>query len=211
MNGPMASEKLQSFVHRLPAPVEERCVLCGGTIEPGHEHLVAARTGTLLCACIACALLLPVRKNARFKRVPRRLLRLPEGVLVGEVRPGLPVPMDLAFYFQSSASGRAVAVYPGPAGPTPAPVDPGAWQRMSEAWPILRTLEPDVEGLLVHGSGQARDAFLAPIDLCYELVGRLRLLWRGPSGGDLVRDEIRSFFKRLRERAQSCTEGVAHA
>jgi hypothetical protein len=211
MNGPIAVEKFQSFVHRLPAPVEERCVLCGGTLESGHEHLVAAKTGTLLCTCIACALLLPVRKNARFKRVPRRVIRPPEGVLVGEVWDGLSVPVDLAFYFQSSASDRAVAVYPGPSGPTPATVDPGAWQRVAEVWPVLRTLEPDVEGLLVHGLGGARDAFLVPIDLCYELVGRLRFLWRGPSGGDLVRDEIRSFFKRLRERAQSRTDGVGHA
>lgn len=211
MNGPLAFEKLQSFVHRRPAPVEERCELCGGTLPSEHEHLVAAKSGTLLCACLVCALLLPVRKDARFKRVPRRVIRLPEGVIVGEVRAGLSVPVDLAFYFQSSASGRAVAVYPSPTGPTPASVDPGAWQRMAEAWPVLRTLEPDVEGLLVRGSGQARDAFLVPIDLCYELVGRLRLLWRGPSGGDLVRDETRSFFERLRERTQSCTDGVAHA
>lgn len=211
MNGPIAFEKLQSFVHRGLAPVEERCDLCGVTLQSGHEHLVAAKTGTLLCACIACALLFPVRKDARFKRVPRRVIRLPEGVIVGEVWAGLSVPVDLAFFFHSSASGRAVAVYPSPAGPTPASVDPGAWQRMAEASPVLRTLEPDVEGLLVQGLERSRDAFLVPIDLCYELVGRLRLLWRGQSGGDLVRDDIRSFFKRLRERAQSCTDGVSHA
>jgi hypothetical protein len=211
MSGPVLFEKLQSFVHQRSAAPEERCELCGATLRSEHEHLVVPMSGTLLCSCIACVLLFPMRKDARFKRVPHRLIRLPEVAIAGEVWAALAAPVELAFFFHSSAAGRAVAVYPSPAGPTPASVDPGAWQRMAEVWPILRTLEPDVEGLLVHGSDQARDAFLAPIDLCYELVGRLRLLWRGISGGDLVRDEIRTFFKRLQERAQTCTDGVSHA
>jgi len=212
MSRRMAFEKLQSFVHRRSTVAEERCELCGAALRPEqHEHLVAPTSGTLLCSCIACALLFPVRKEARFKRVPHRVIRLPEGAVAGEVWAGLGVPVELAFFFHRSAAGRVVAVYPSPAGPTPASVDPGAWQRMTDAWPVLRTLEPDVEALLVHGLGQTRTAYLVAIDLCYELVGRLRLRWQGLTGGDLAREEIRSFFQRLGERAESCTDGVAHA
>jgi len=212
MSRAVTFEKLQSFVHRRSRPAEERCELCGATLRPEqHEHVVAPSTGTLLCSCIACALLFPMRKDARFKRVPRRILRLPEPAVSGELWAGLGAPVELAFFFHRSVEGRAVAVYPSPAGPTPASVDPGAWQRLMDASPVLRTLEPDVEALLVHGLGQSRDAFLVAIDRCYELVGRLRLRWQGLSGGDLAREEIRSFFQRLGERAESCTDGADHA
>jgi hypothetical protein len=212
MSSPPLFEKLQSFVHRRSLPAEERCELCGATLRPEqHEHLVAPTSGTLLCSCIACALLFPMRKEARFKRVPHRVIRLPEGAVAGEVWAGLGVPVELAFFFHRSVAGRIVAVYPSPAGPTPASVDPGAWQRVTDAWPVLRTMEPDVEALLVHGWGQDRAAYLVAIDLCYEVVGRLRLRWQGLSGGDLAREEIRSFFQRLGERAESCTDGAAHA
>jgi hypothetical protein len=212
MSSPPLFEKLQSFVHRRSRPAEERCELCGSPLRPGqHEHLVAPTSGTLLCSCVACSLLFPVRKEARFKRVPHRVIRLPEGAVAGEVWAGLGVPVELAFFFHRSAAGRTVAVYPSPAGPTPASVDSGAWQKLTDAWPVLRTLEPDVEALLVHGLGQNRAAYVVAIDLCYELVGRLRLRWQGLSGGELAREEIRTFFERLGERAESCTDGVAHA
>lgn len=212
MSSPPLFAKLQSFVHRRSPREEERCELCGATLRPEqHEHLVAPTSGTLLCSCIACALLFPVRKEARFKRVPHRVIRLPEGAVAGELWAGLGVPVELAFFLHRSVAGQTVAVYPSPAGPTPASVDPEAWQRMTEACPVLRTLEPDVEALLVHGLGPSRDAYLVAIDLCYELVGRLRLRWQGLSGGDLAREEIGSFFQRLRGRAESSTDGVVHA
>lgn len=211
MSGPIVFAEVQSFVHRRSAPAEELCEFCGSALRADHDHLVASTSGTLLCSCIACAQLLPVRKDARFKRVPNRVIRLPEDSVPGAVWAGLAVPVELAFFFTRSVAGRIVAVYPSPAAPTAAAVDPAAWQRMADALPALRTLEPDVEALLVHGRGRGRDLFLVPINLCYELVARLRLRGRGPDDGDLVREEVRSFFHRLRERAPSPTDGAAHA
>ena len=42
------------------------------------------------------------------------------------------------------------------------------------------------------------DAYLVPIDACYELVGELRRLWKGFDGGTEARDAIDAFFDRLR-------------
>jgi hypothetical protein len=57
--------------------------------------------------------------------------------------------------------------------------------------------------------GTARDYFLAPIDACFELVGLIRLHWRGLSGGTEAWREIEAFFARLRER--SVHEEAPHA
>ena len=45
------------------------------------------------------------------------------------------------------------------------------------------------------------ECHLVPIDACYELVGRLRLLWRGFDGGQEAREFIEDFFAQVRGRA----------
>jgi hypothetical protein len=40
-----------------------------------------------------------------------------------------------------------------------------------------------------------------PIDVGYELVGRLRKVWRGSDGGREAREEMSRFFTRVRERS----------
>ena len=67
--------------------------------------------------------------------------------------------------------------------------------------PALQKMEADVEALLVNRAQGAREYFIAPMDACYELVGTIRMHWRGLSGGDAVWCEIEKFFAKL--RAQS--------
>jgi hypothetical protein len=67
---------------------------------------------------------------------------------------------------------------------------------------MLERLEPDIEALLVNRVASSREYFIAPIDACYELVGLIRMHWRGLSGGDAVWREIGCFFSRLQENAK---------
>jgi hypothetical protein len=60
-------------------------------------------------------------------------------------------------------------------------------------------MRPDVETLLVNRVKETREYFVAPIDLCFELVGLIRIHWRGFSGGEEVWREIDRFFSRLKE------------
>jgi hypothetical protein len=53
----------------------------------------------------------------------------------------------------------------------------------------------------VTGDGERFDGFLVPIDVCYHLVGRIRLSWKGFNGGEEVRQEMAGFFDRLAQRA----------
>ena len=70
--------------------------------------------------------------------------------------------------------------------------------------PELNTLEPDVEALLVNRVGATREYFIVPIDLCFKLVGLIRLHWRGLSGGAAVWGEIAHYFDDLRRKANAC-------
>ncbi len=99
------------------------------------------------------------------------------------------------------------ALYPSPAGATESLLPLEAWNGIVENNPILRHMEPDVEALLVNRVGLARGAapaeyYVVPVDACYQLVGLIRLHWRGLSGGTEVWKEIGDFFTRLRARAQ---------
>jgi hypothetical protein len=98
------------------------------------------------------------------------------------------VPVGLYFVYRNSAEQRAVICYPGPAGATESSLPAGT---------DLPDLQPDVEAVLVHDD----EAYLVPIDICYELAGRLRKVWRGFDGGREAREEIASFFTRVRERS----------
>ena len=46
------------------------------------------------------------------------------------------------------------------------------------------------------------DVYLVPIDACYELVGRLRMLWRGFDGGQEAREFVDEFFAGIAARAK---------
>jgi len=190
---------LRQFARRRP-PVE-RCELCSLALGPEHPHLVEAATRKLICACDACAVLFDRDQAGRYRRVPRDTRYLPDFQLSDVQWNALSIPVGLAFFFHSTAAGRVVAIYPSPAGATESLLDLDAWGDIVHDNPVLASIEPDVEALLVNRVGQAREHYLAPIDQCYRLVGLLRTHWRGISGGSEVWQEIERFFARLKRQA----------
>ena len=72
-------------------------------------------------------------------------------------------------------------------------------------------MRPDVEALLVNRLGVGREYFLAPIDRCFELVGIIRMHWRGFTGGAKVEEEIEGFFARLRLAGGNARSGAREA
>jgi hypothetical protein len=82
-----------------------------------------------------------------------------------------------------------------------------AWRSLEAANPILGTLEPDVEALLVNRARGARHHHLVPISDCFELAGLIRTRWRGLTGGREVWDEIARFYDALDRRARPAGRG----
>jgi Family of unknown function (DUF5947) len=182
-------------------PPGERCDMCGEPIAPEHGHVVDVRVRSLLCTCRPCQLLF-TRDDAElsYRSVPDRYLSFHDLAL--PVWEELELPVGTAFLFRNSSLDRIVAFYPGPAGATESELSLGAWDRVVAAAPALATLRPDVEALLVRAEGGDLEAYLVPIDVCYELVGTLRQLWRGFDGGQDVRRRLDEFFGTVRSRSR---------
>ncbi len=153
------------------------------------------------CSCDPCALLFQNAVGAKFKIIPRDARALPEFQMTDGEWESLALPIDLAFFFYSTPQEKMTAMYPSPAGPTESLLTLTSWEALVRQNQALQNMEADVEALLVNRSNGAREYFIAPIDACFELVGTIRMHWRGLSGGDAVWQEIERFFAKL--RAQS--------
>lgn len=184
---------------QVAGPAIERCELCGETLPSSHAHLVDVAQRTLACACRACGLLFDDGRG-RYRRVPERCVRLDGFVLDDAAWAALGVPVDVAFFFHSTAAGRVVGFYPSPAGAVESLLPLDAWAAVAAANPVLATMEPDVQALLVNRIRGAQATWLVPIDACYRLVGLVRTQWRGLAGGSEVWAAIARFFDELAER-----------
>ncbi len=111
------------------------------------------------------------------------------------------IPIGLAFFIDSSATGGVVALYPSPAGATESELEIEAWRDLRGKNPVLMGLEPDAEALIVNRIADPPRHAIAPIDECYRLVGLIKLDWDGISGGAGVERAIEGFFAELEERA----------
>jgi hypothetical protein len=204
--GQRAFAALRQLVRQRPPA--ERCELCSAELPAEHEHLIEPATRRLVCSCTACAILFGGQQSARYRRVPRGIRYLGDFRLTEGQWEELHLPINLAFFFYSSPAGRVIAAYPSPAGATESLLPLEAWHELEAENPVLRELDPDVEALLVHRVGSAREHYLVPIDECYKLVGLLRTSWRGLSGGTEVWDAIGWFFVNLKK---SSSGGGPHA
>ncbi len=68
---------------------------------------------------------------------------------------------------------------------------------------MLAAAAPDVEAILISRGTDGVEYFLVPIDACYELAGRMRMLWRGFDGGSEARQSIAEFLKSVRSRSRA--------
>lgn len=192
-------------------PPAERCDLCGQDIGPEHDHLIEPAARRLVCACLACALLFSRQSGTRYKRVSRRVLRLDASAITDAQWDGLRLPIDLAFFYDSSVQERVVACYPSPAGATESLLELEAWEEIRKVHPALAGMEPDTQALLVNRvrrDGLAPASFLVPIDKCFHLVGLIRMHWKGFGGGTEVWQEIARFFADLERGARPAEEGL---
>jgi hypothetical protein len=200
---PIASPRLRQLLREAPdesrPSTEERCEMCGEPLAPAHRHLLDLRSRSLRCACRACTLLFDHRAagGGHFRLIPDRRRRLEGFRLDDATWAALAIPVEMAFFFHATPAGRVVAFYPGPMGATESALGLEAWEGLVRANPVLETLEPDVEALLVNRARGARQHWLVGVDDCYRLAGVIRTRWRGLSGGVEVWEEIGRFFDEL--------------
>lgn len=186
-----------------PQP-EESCDLCGEAIAAEHTHLVDIHARNLMCVCRGCYLLFTVEGSGggHFKAVPDRYLALADLALTPAQWDSLQIPVSVAFLFVNSDLDRLAAFYPGPAGATESLLSLDTWTELADAHPEIASMHADVEAFLVRSrTGSGPECFIVPIDACYELVGRLRMLWKGFDGGSEAHQALDAFFDTVRVRA----------
>jgi hypothetical protein len=177
-------------------PEAGSCGLCGAPIPRGHRHVLATADLMLRCACRACGLLFEkdAAANGRYRLVPQRRVRL--GSADDDAADRIGVPVGLVFLIPQP-DGTVLAHYPSPLGITRATLDNADWQRLSARWPVLATMTPRVEAVLLNSARGARERWLVPIDDCYRLVAVIRRHWKGLSGGRDVWPAVEEFFTGL--------------
>ncbi len=201
---PGALDVIERLRRPRPRP-GECCELCGVEVADEHSHIVNVTSRSLLCACRPCYLLFQPggAGGGRYRAVPERYLALPAFALSRGQWDSLQIPVSVAFFFTNSSMGEVVGFYPGPAGATESLLPLEAWTELKAENPVLETLEPDVEALLVRTPrDEAPECFIVPIDACYELVGQMRRLWRGFDGGQEANEAISQFFADVAARAE---------
>jgi hypothetical protein len=194
------------------APEPDRCQLCNIQLDGRHGHLVDTDKRSLACACRACYLLFTHQgagAGGRYRAVPERICHDPDRPLTDAEWGELDIPVAMAFFFLNSALGRVVAGYPSPGGPTECELDLEAWDRLAADHPLFAAMTPDVEAIFVNRTELGNEVFLIPIDMCYSLVGELRMLWQGFDGGAEVRAALATFLTGLRKRAAVLTPQLA--
>ena len=189
-----------------PQPAGERCEMCSEAIADEHQHVVNLEGRQLMCVCRGCYLLFTdTEAELRFRTIPDRYLAFPDFALDRRAWEALQIPVGLAFFFHNSTLDRTVAFYPGPAGATESELDLQAWNDIRTADGRVDAIAADTEALLVRipdDDAASPQAYLVPIDACYEFVGRLRMMWRGFDGGQDVRNYIDEFFEMLDDRSR---------
>jgi hypothetical protein len=177
----------------------EHCELCGTTIPEDHRHLLHLVERRIVCSCEACWAMRAGEGD--YRPVGNRTLWLEDLDIPDDLWASFQIPIGLAFFMESTVTNCVVAMYPSPAGATESELHFDSWQRMLLLNPVLNTLEPDIEGLIVNRLAEAPAYVIAPIDTCYALTGTIKASWEGISGGGAVEEAVAGFFERLHDRA----------
>ena len=161
----------------------ELCELCGAPISASHSHVLQLASRDVKCACRPCGLLF--ERSDRMRLIPTDVYAADAAEVPWEE---LRLPVDIAFFF--TVAGEWKAYYPSPMGPTECllPVS------------LSVPLEDEVQALLVNRVRGAHRQWIVGIDVCYELVGLIRMHWRGFTGGTDVWRELDKFWDGLDRR-----------
>jgi len=185
-------------------PAGERCDFCATPLSPEHGHLIELAARRILCSCRPCYIVFEPEGAAqgKYRAVPTRYSEIDRFAVDDATWDALQVPIGLAFFFFNSLERKTVAFYPSPAGATESLLPLDTWNAIASLYPLLASLKPDVEAVLVQRNREVSRAFIVPIDAAYELVGLIRTSWKGFDGGQEAHAKIAAYFEKVRERSQ---------
>jgi hypothetical protein len=177
-----------------PQPIEADCDLCGTSMPEEHRHLLHLDERRIVCVCESCWALRS--GDAEYRPTGNRKLDLEEFELPDDLWARFGIPIGLAFFLRSGEG--VVALYPSPAGPVESELDLSAWTELARLNPVLESLEPEAEALIVHKAGEPPRHAIVPTDEAYRLAGLITACGAGSSGGPGADRPVDGSFHHLR-------------
>lgn len=161
----------------LEAPGQSSCPLCSADMELSSNHLFEVAIREVVTVCDDCALKYERLPGGPLKSIPRETrplldFRMPHSISAIQFKG------NVTFLFYSTATAKIMSICPTANGPVESTVSREIWKQLIEANPVLQEMRPDVEALLMTGNEDLREFFVAPIDVCYDLVKMFRKDWR---------------------------------
>jgi Family of unknown function (DUF5947) len=193
---------LQQMLKKRP-PAGERCDFCAAPLTSEHSHLIELAARRILCSCRPCYIVFEPEGAAqgKYRPIPSRYAEVADFAIDEALWDALAIPIGLAFFFYNSLEKKMVAFYPSPAGATESLLPLETWDEIAAAHPLLTTIVPDVEAILIQRGRDSSRCFIVPIDAAYELVGVIRSTWKGFDGGEEAHAKIAEYFDKLAQLA----------
>lgn len=186
----------------------ETCRMCGRPLGSEHRHVLEVTSRRrVIGVCLQCARQFD-SDGGRLRLIPSETHLLGGIHIPAAFAPQIAPPTRVVLFVRRSSTGRVVAMQPRPSGVADVPVPPEAWGALIEANPALREMQADVEALLIHCTGKEPRCYLAPIDVCFQLVGIIRVHGQGPAGGVEVWPHVERFFAGLDAQASYRSAGL---
>jgi hypothetical protein len=194
---------LQQMLKKRP-PAGERCDFCATSLGPEHSHIIELAQRRIMCACRPCFIVFEPEGAAggKYRPIATRYREIPEFTLDEGQWDTLQIPVGLAFFFYNSPESRVVAFYPSPAGATESQLPLETWAEIAGRYPEFNSIKPDVEAILIQRDRERSRCFIVPIDSAYELVGLIRVTWKGFDGGSEAHEKIAAYFEKITERSR---------
>jgi len=193
---------LHRFIRKLGTTrlTAEQCEMCAAPLAGVQRHLLDLAHHTFLSICTVCALAFgPRGANAGLYRlIPTRHLALLDFQATDELWAG---PVKMICLLRNSETGSVLAVYLAPPGVRESVFDLDRWKTLRTANPLLESLEPDVETLLLQRIGPAPAAYIVPIDTCARLIGLLEDRRWNQEGERAIWQAVGAFFADLQASA----------
>lgn len=168
-----------------------------------QRHLLDLIHHTFLSICNGCALAFgPRGANAgTYRLVPTRHLALLDFQGTNELGTGPERWGKVAYLLRSSEAGRILILSLDPAGVRESTFDLECWRTLLKANPLLDSLEPDVEALLINRSAQPPSSYIVPIDTCSRLLGLLSRCQQNQKREQEIWEAIEAFFAEIQAEA----------
>ena len=162
---------------------EESCDLCSAPLDSKACPPSRRRATQVMCACTPCAVLF-TDSMTRFRGISSADVRhLPDCCLTHEDLGGVGYSDQSCFCVSFQRDRADDCLISKPWGRNRASLPADVWEEIVTHEPRLAKMQDDVQAFLVNRLAEPYQYYMAPIDKCFELVGTVRLYWKGFTGG----------------------------